>query len=627
MKSLLPDYFPYAIRLALSAWISFAIAASLHVENAFWAAMPVWVIAQSTRGLLLERALYRIIGTLVGAGFSIGLLHLSLHPVILVIFLGLWSALCSAGTHMIRGVRSYGILMAGITASVVILPTLLNLEVTREYAYARVECTLIGVIISTMIMGTITPKTSLPDFYQRIIQLSQDVMQYADHMLNYGKDQQVKRQAEKIMNNISEVDDAALDASAGSITGYRRLQYVDVFISSSLAVMASSLALHRRQQYAGETVSENIKALLRPEAVEQFDIKKHPLPARKTLLRATPNQRLKNALTVLIGIQKILTDKTNDNANQLTVSEKLHYLAPFRNWRKAFFTACLTGCTTIFVGCCVLFTGIQEIALAALAISMITMLISTSPVPKKGATLILVSVTLGILMAIYYRLFLQPHITNWFELVVTIIPFILVGAVARANKKTAVPALDANMCFLLGSQAGAAAKLAPYVLMESGALWAGAFIVTIFFILAPQNMKRSSEYWKNRILEDISTLLTSTTYRRWHGTAARHILRLIQDLRRASLLENVSVGGILDALNLGYTIDKLRAIPVSRSKAHQEAQQVLALLANFTMKPVSNATQIEALLPALTSDEVKILAQDIIASLKNGHTFLQISPA
>lgn len=626
MKSLFPDYFPYAIRLALSAWLSFAIAASLHVENAFWAAMPVWVIAQSTRGLLLERALYRIIGTLVGAAFSIGLLHLYLHPVILIICLGLWCALCSAGTHMIRGVRSYGILMAGITASVVILPTLLNLEVTSEYAYARVECTLIGVIISTMIMGTITPKSSLPDFYGRIIQLSQDVIQYADHMLNYGKDQKIKRQAEKIMNDISELDDAALDASAGSITGYRRLQYVDIFISSSLAVMASSLALHRRQQH-GEAVSEDIKALLTPEAVEQFDIKKHPLPARKTLLRATPNQRLKNALTVLIGIQKIITDKTNDSANQLTISEKFRYLAPFRNWRKAIFTGLLTGGTTIFVGCCVLFTGLQEIALSALAISMITMLISTSPVPKKGATLILVSVTLGILMAIYYRLFLQPHITNWFELVVTIIPFILVGAVARANKKTSVPALDANMCFLLGSQAGAATQITPsYVLLESGALWAGAFIVTILFILAPQNMKRSSDYWKNRILEDISALLTSKTRRRWHGTAARHILRLMQDLRRASLLNNVPVG-ILDALNLGYTIDKLRAIPASRNKAHQEAQQVLTLLLNFTVKPTSNASQIEALLPELSSTEVRILAQDIIASLKNGHTFLQIAHA
>lgn len=626
MKSFLPDYFPYAARLALSAWISFAIAASLHVENAFWAAMPVWVIAQSTRGLLLERAIYRIIGTLIGAVFSIGLLHLSLHPVILIICLGLWAAACSAGTHMIRGVRSYGILMAGITASVVILPTLLNLEVTSEYAYARVECTLIGVIISTMIMGTITPKSSLPDFYQRIIQLSQDVMQYAEHMLNYGKDQQIKRQAEKIMNDISEVDDAALDASAGSITGYRRLQYVDIFISSSLAVMASSLALHRRQQQ-GETVSEEIKALLTPEAVSEFDLKKHPLPARKTLLRATPNQRLKNALTVLIGIQKILTDKTNDSPNQLTVSEKLRYLAPYRNWKKAISTGLLTGCTTIFVGCCVLFTGIQEIALAALAISMITMLISTSPVPKKGASLILISVTLGILMAIYYRLFLQPHITNWLELVITIIPFILVGAVARANKKTSVPALDANMCFLLGSQAGAATQLAPsYVLLESGALWAGAFIVTILYILAPQNMKRSSEYWKDRILEDISALLTSKSHRHWHGTAARHILRLIQDLRRASLLDNVSVG-ILDALNLGYTIDKLRAIPVSRQTANQEAQQVLTLLANFTVKPAHNATQIEALLPNLTSTEVRILAQDIVASLTNGHAFLQISHA
>ena len=45
-----------ALALALSAWVAFAIATLVHVQNAYWAAMPVWVVAQPVRGVLVERA-------------------------------------------------------------------------------------------------------------------------------------------------------------------------------------------------------------------------------------------------------------------------------------------------------------------------------------------------------------------------------------------------------------------------------------------------------------------------------------------------------------------------------------------------------------------------------------------
>ena len=46
---------------------AFAAASLLHVHNAYWAAMPVWVLSQPARGILLERALFRIVGTVIGA--------------------------------------------------------------------------------------------------------------------------------------------------------------------------------------------------------------------------------------------------------------------------------------------------------------------------------------------------------------------------------------------------------------------------------------------------------------------------------------------------------------------------------------------------------------------------------
>ena len=104
-----------AARLTLAAWLAFGIAALLHVQNAYWAAMPIWVVAQPSRGLLLERALYRLFGTLLGAlvGFAV-LAHDS--PAVQLVFLAAVIALFAGTTHLLRGAKAYAALMAGMTA-------------------------------------------------------------------------------------------------------------------------------------------------------------------------------------------------------------------------------------------------------------------------------------------------------------------------------------------------------------------------------------------------------------------------------------------------------------------------------------------------------------------------------
>lgn len=51
------------------------IATVIGIYNAFWAAMPIFVVAQATRGLTLERGIYRVLGTLVGAIAGFGILQ------------------------------------------------------------------------------------------------------------------------------------------------------------------------------------------------------------------------------------------------------------------------------------------------------------------------------------------------------------------------------------------------------------------------------------------------------------------------------------------------------------------------------------------------------------------------
>ena len=57
----------FALRTSAAALVALAVAYSFDVPHPWWAAMTVWLVAQPTRGLLLERSLARLAGTACGA--------------------------------------------------------------------------------------------------------------------------------------------------------------------------------------------------------------------------------------------------------------------------------------------------------------------------------------------------------------------------------------------------------------------------------------------------------------------------------------------------------------------------------------------------------------------------------
>jgi len=63
-----------AARLTLASVLAVAGATALSLQNPWWAAMAVWLIGPPSRGLLLERSLAQLLGTLLGAAGGLALL-------------------------------------------------------------------------------------------------------------------------------------------------------------------------------------------------------------------------------------------------------------------------------------------------------------------------------------------------------------------------------------------------------------------------------------------------------------------------------------------------------------------------------------------------------------------------
>ena len=95
-------------------------------------------------------------------------MHVPAHPYFPLALLGIWVALNAGLTHILRGVHGYGALFSGATAAIVVIPAVLTPGGSLELAMARVECTLIGVSVVTLVTGILTPSSPRNAFYANV---------------------------------------------------------------------------------------------------------------------------------------------------------------------------------------------------------------------------------------------------------------------------------------------------------------------------------------------------------------------------------------------------------------------------------------------------------------------------
>lgn len=151
-----------AIQLFAAASIALIVAAQLGLQNPYWAAMPVWVVAQAYREDLVLRAVLRIGGTVFGAAIGWSALTMIEDPMFSILVLIFSVGAGAAATFWIGTIYSYGMLLAAITVAVVLIPALDHSVDTAQLAADRIWCTLIGVFVVTAITFAFTPPRPEP---------------------------------------------------------------------------------------------------------------------------------------------------------------------------------------------------------------------------------------------------------------------------------------------------------------------------------------------------------------------------------------------------------------------------------------------------------------------------------
>lgn len=152
----------FAVRTTAASLIALYIAFLMNMDDPKWAAMTVWIVAQSSRAMSVSKSIYRLMGTAIGVVVAVLLTAIFIQtPTLFLLVLASWIGLCTALSTGLRNFRSYGAVLAGYTAAIVAIDSLSDPDNVFEIAVSRLIYIALGIVTEASSPGFSAPTIPL----------------------------------------------------------------------------------------------------------------------------------------------------------------------------------------------------------------------------------------------------------------------------------------------------------------------------------------------------------------------------------------------------------------------------------------------------------------------------------
>jgi uncharacterized membrane protein YccC len=530
----------FGVSTTVAAVGALAFAHAVHIHHPWWAAMTVWLVAQPTRGLLLERSLARFIGTGIGATAGTVILNLFSHDKLMSLCaLALWLALCAGIGSTMRHFRTYSLTMAGFTGGLVVLLGLVDGSYAPELALDRVSGTAIGIVVSALASIHLKSSPSI-DIAARIEALLQCCLRSVDDVLKGGSPHAVR----ELIADMQLLDDASDSYASGSL---RRLQEVLRMRHIGGVMLELSALVNAPRNFA--------KPLDAPNSLEQSIDERIDWLKRGAAEAGRPalNQALETLQpTVAVGKYQLL---------------RLPYahLDMSMMWRAATRPVIALAASSILW----LVLGWQAGVLTAMTSILFASLFASHVQGNQMLRQVLAGTFCGAFAGILVRLFVMPEDGAFWPTLFGLTPFLLIGTSLLRRPSTVKMATDLIMTFLLTVQPITPRGDAFAVINDAVAILIGVLIAaaTYWFLLPATRVTHV------RILARRIVALTRKAAQSQSFGVAQNAL---EDLRITSikLLHLVPVEGELFGKALECLAAASRATAAKREKQSATANAV-----------------------------------------------------
>jgi len=175
----------FVAKCMAAAFTALWLAFRLGLDSPNTAMTTTFILALPSSGMVLEKAFYRMLGTVVGCAAA--LLFVALFPQqapLLFLALALWTGVCTCGAAMYRNQQSYSFVLAGYTACMIGIPSLDHPTAVFNLAVTRLTEVGLGIIVASVVHDALFPRhanrqvmVTVQARYQRFLTFCGEVME------------------------------------------------------------------------------------------------------------------------------------------------------------------------------------------------------------------------------------------------------------------------------------------------------------------------------------------------------------------------------------------------------------------------------------------------------------------
>jgi uncharacterized membrane protein YccC len=174
----------FSVKTFSASMLALYIALKLELPRPYWAMATVYIVSNPFVGATTSKALYRTLGTMLGAAASVLLVPpLVETPYLLSAAIALWMGAMLYLSITDRTAKSYVFLLAGYTLPLIALPTVTDPATVFDVALTRTEEIVLGICCASVVNTVILPSRLAPVLAARTRAWFVDAAFYATEML------------------------------------------------------------------------------------------------------------------------------------------------------------------------------------------------------------------------------------------------------------------------------------------------------------------------------------------------------------------------------------------------------------------------------------------------------------
>ncbi|WP_439404621.1 FUSC family protein [Bradyrhizobium sp. DASA03076] len=198
----------FALKTFAASMLALVIALAMDLPRPYWAMATVYITSQPLAGATSSKALFRVIGTLVGATMTVALVpNLINAPELLCLAIALWVGFCLYLSLLDGTPRSYLFMLAGYTVALIGFPSVSAPDAIFDTAVARLEEISLGIICASLVSTIVFPRSVAPAVAHRVDTWLSDARRLSQVVLLREASDETRRDKRlKLATDIVEID-------------------------------------------------------------------------------------------------------------------------------------------------------------------------------------------------------------------------------------------------------------------------------------------------------------------------------------------------------------------------------------------------------------------------------------